>query len=115
MADPRFETVEISSDDNTERVEVVLSKKLQIRVQFLAVAGAPILKKNKFQVRNTMSVGEVSAFLRKTLKIREGDPLLIYLCSSFAPSLEQNLGELYDQFKVNDELVIQYAITKSWG
>lgn len=87
----------------------------QIKVQLFAVGGAPILKKNKFQVRDTMVVGEVITFLRKTLRIRDGEPLFVYLNSSFAPGLDQPLRSLHEQFNVNDELLIQYAITSSWG
>jgi ubiquitin-like protein ATG12 len=87
----------------------------KVKVQFLAVGGAPILKKNKFQVRSNMTVAEVVAFLRKTLKIRDGDPLFVYLNSSFAPSLDQTLKSLHDCFEVSDELFVQYAVTSSWG
>ena len=87
----------------------------KVKVQFLAVGGAPILRKNKFQVRGNMRIAEVIAFLRKTLRIREGDPLFVYLNSSFAPSLEQTLRVLHECFGVNDELIVQYAVTSSWG
>lgn len=91
------------------------AKPVQVKLHFLAVGGAPILKRNKFQVRDTMTVGELLVYLRKTLKIREADPLFVYVNSSFAPGLDQELKSLHDCFSVNDELVLQYAITSSYG
>lgn len=91
------------------------AKPIQVKLQFLAVGGAPILKKNKFQVRDSMTIAEILGFLRKTLKIRDGDPLFLYLNSSFSPNLEQQIKSLHRAFQVNDELVIQYAVTSSWG
>ena len=91
------------------------ARPIQVKLQFLAGGGAPILKKNKFQVRDSMTIAEILGFLRKTLKIRDGDPLFLYLNSSFSPNLEQQLKSLHRSFQVNDELVIQYAVTSSWG
>ena len=88
---------------------------VQLKLQFMAVGGAPILKKNKFQVRESMTVAEVLMFLRRTLKVREGDPLFLYVNSSFAPGLDQALRCLHESFQINGELVLQYAITSSWG
>jgi ubiquitin-like protein ATG12 len=104
-----------SVDSTEEKVRPDGLKPTQLKLQFLAVGGAPILKKNKFQVRDSMTVAEVIGFLRKTLKIRDGDPLFLYINSSFAPSLEQQLKWLHGSFQVNDELLIQYAVTSSWG
>ena len=91
------------------------AKPVQVKLHFLAVGGAPILKKSKFQVRDTMTIGEVLIFLRKTLKVRETDPLFLYVNSAFAPGLDQELRSLHDCFSVNDELALQYAITSSYG
>jgi ubiquitin-like protein ATG12 len=96
-------------------VEVADKKLEQLKLHFLAVGGAPILKKNKFQVRENMLVSEMLVFLRRTLKIRDGDPIFLYINSAFAPSLDQALRSLYESFQVNGELVLQYAITSSWG
>ena len=90
-------------------------KPRQVKVQFLAVGGAPILKKTKFQVRDNMTVAEIIGFLRKTLKIRDTDPLFLYINSAFAPSLDQDLKCLHDSFSINEELALQYAITNSYG
>ncbi len=92
-----------------------ITKPQQVKLQFLAVGGAPILKKTKFQVRDNMTISEILNFLRKTLKIRESDPIFVYINSCFAPGLDQDLRSLHQSFHVNDELVLQYAITNSYG
>ena len=106
---------EETKQDKGEESSSSERKPMQLKLQFMAVGGAPILKKNKFQVRDSMTVAEVLLFLRRTLKVREGDPLFLYVNSSFAPGLDQGLKCLHESFQVNGELVFQYAITSSWG
>lgn len=91
------------------------ANEMKMKVQFKSVGGAPILKKNKFQIKASETVAVVVTFLRKTLKLQDRDPLFVYVNSSFAPSLDQTIGTLHACFSVNDELVVHYALVKSYG
>jgi hypothetical protein len=48
----------------------------KVKVHFLAVGSAPIMKKSKFLVDGAGQFMTVSAFLRKQLKLKPGDPLV---------------------------------------
>ncbi|KAH9260386.1 hypothetical protein BASA81_001556 [Batrachochytrium salamandrivorans] len=87
----------------------------KIKVQLVAVGNAPILKNQKFQVRDSMTVGEVLLLIRERTKIPESDAIFLYINSSFAPGLDQTLGQLHASFQVNDQLLLQFALTNTWG
>jgi ubiquitin-like protein ATG12 len=89
----------------------------KVKVHFVAVGSAPIMKKTKFQISADQRFSAVVAFLRKMLKL-SGDgngSLFLYVQSAFVPSHEELIGDLRDCFSVRDELVIHYSIQEAWG
>lgn len=85
----------------------------KVKVHFVAVGSAPIMKKTKFQISADQRFASVVAFLRKMLK-QEG-ALFLYCSQAFCPSPEELLGDLRDCFAVRDELVIHYSLQEAWG
>ena len=93
-------------------------KKDKVKVHFVAVGSAPIMKKTKFQISADQRFSAVVAFLRKMLKMRNNDngsSLFLYVQSAFVPSHEELIGDLRDCFSVQDELVIHYSLQEAWG
>lgn len=87
----------------------------KVKVHFVAVGSAPIMKKNKFQISTDQRFASVSSFLRKILKLGAADSLFLYCNSAFAPSPDESLEDLRDAFAVREELVIHYSIQEAWG
>jgi ubiquitin-like protein ATG12 len=87
----------------------------KVKVHFVAVGSAPILKKTKFQIGADQRFTSVISFLRKILKLQTDAALFLYCSSAFVPAPDQLVGELRDAFAVRDELVIQYSIQEAWG
>lgn len=106
---------EDQQDNNNNNKEEKKEGEVKLKVHFKAVGGAPILKKNKFQIKASETVYVISMFLRKTMNLQEKEPLFLYVNSSFAPALDQTISSLHQCFSVNDELVIYYALVHSWG
>ncbi len=78
------------------------------------------LDKLNFKIDGNMSVLELQRSVKSKLKKASGgeskDEYSIYLlCGFFAPSMDQKLKDLYDCFKVNDELTISYATQEMYG
>jgi len=89
----------------------------KVKVHFVPVGSAPILKKTKFQISADQKFAAVHSFLRKLLK-RHGDkppPLFLYLTSAFCPSQEENVGELEECFAKRGELIVHYSLQEAWG
>lgn len=109
----------------------------KVKIHFVAVGSAPILKRTKFQINSDQRFAAVHVFLRKLLKLsptehntlsagnssnssnnaRNQNNLFLYCCSAFAPSPDHLIGELRDSFANvhTKELVIHYSIQEAWG
>lgn len=88
----------------------------KVKVHFVAVGSAPLMKKTKFQIGADQRFGAVTAFLRKMLKLNgTGSSLFLYCSSAFVPSPDELLAELNDCFSVRGELVIHYSLQEAWG
>eukprot|EP00939_MAST-03C_sp_MAST-3C-sp1_P000048 g48.t1 len=86
-----------------------------VKLHFKAVGGARIMKRRKFKMKPDKEWSVVSTFLRKQLKLKDTDPLFTYINSAFCPSPDQLVGNLFENFRINDELIVNYSITNAWG
>jgi ubiquitin-like protein ATG12 len=108
----------------------------KVKIHFVAVGSAPILKRNKFQINADQRFASVHLFLRKLLKLSSPVPmdenqeslsantstsqlssnnLFLYCHSAFVPSPDHLIGELRESFAVRDELVVHYSLQEAWG
>jgi ubiquitin-like protein ATG12 len=87
----------------------------KVKVHFVAVGSAPMMKKTKFMLRADQRFAAVHEFLRKILKLQGGSSLFLYCQSAFVPSPDELVGDLRDCFSVRDELVIHYSLQEAWG
>jgi ubiquitin-like protein ATG12 len=87
----------------------------KVKVHFVAVGSAPILKQTKFQVRADQRFSAITGFLRKILKLPDSESLFMYCHSAFVPAPDHLVGDLKEAFAVRDELVIHYSLQEAWG
>lgn len=88
----------------------------KVKVHFVAVGAAPIMKKTKFQIGADQRFAAVTTFLRKMLKMSgSGSSLFLYCNSAFVPSPDERVGDLSDCFSIRGELVIHYSLQEAWG
>eukprot|EP00940_MAST-03C_sp_MAST-3C-sp2_P002740 g2740.t1 len=99
----------------TTRSKKTKSKDGAVKIHFKAVGGAPIMKRRKFKMKPDRAWSVVSSFLRKQLKLKTTEPLFTYVNSAFSPSPDQLVGNLFESFQINDELIVNYCRTNAWG
>ncbi|DAZ94820.1 TPA: hypothetical protein N0F65_012847 [Lagenidium giganteum] len=92
----------------------------KVTLQFVAVGNAPLMKRTKFTVAGGDSLSVVYKFLKKQLRLKDSDALMVqfvYCNSSFAPCPDQKLSELFEVqcFQVGDVLILNYSLTQAWG
>lgn len=86
----------------------------KVKVHFVAVGAAPIMKKTKFLIAADQRFCSVITFLRKMLKMtNDSSSLFLYCNSAFVPGPDELVGDLRDCFNVRGELVIHYALQVS--
>ncbi len=90
-----------------------------IKLLLKPIGFAPVLKHRSFNLQASLAVIELQKSLRKKLEKEDPSvrqlPLCLYCGAGFSPSMDQRLGELFDCFKVGDELVIEYAVQEAYG
>jgi len=87
----------------------------KVIILFKSTGNAPALKQTKFKLGIENSASVVISFLRKQLKLAAADPLFIFVNSTFQPSPDDVVSELFKCFHQNGKLVINYATTQAWG
>lgn len=89
------------------------------KVVFLlkAAGGAPILKRKKWTLPRSKTMGHIVEFLKKYMKLdpQEYPQLFLYVNQSFAPALDTTIGSVNDCFSSEGTLVLHYALTQAWG
>lgn len=107
VGDPDSMFAKATMQDSSDPSEI------KVKVHFVAVGSAPILKKAKFQISADKRFSMVNSFLRKMLKIPDSAGLLLYCQSAFCPSPDQLVGDLKEAFAVRDELVVHYSLQEA--
>ena len=90
-----------------------LDRSEKVVVHLKPVASAPILKKTKFKVQGSETFATIINFVSGQVKTKEG--IFLYCNSSFSPSPDSVISDIYQCFKVGGELIVNYAITEAWG
>ena len=89
------------------------------KVVFLlkAAGGAPILKKKKWALPRTKTMGHIVEFLKKYMQLdaQQQQQLFLYVNQAFAPAPDTTIGSVYDCFSSEGTLVLHYALTQAWG
>jgi ubiquitin-like protein ATG12 len=109
-------SVQASSDITDASTPTASPATAKVKVHFVPVGSAPILKKNKFQIGADQRFASVHTFLRKMLRLQPSDSsLFLYLSSAFCPSPDELIGELDECFSKRGELIVHYSLQEAWG
>ncbi|EJS44673.1 atg12p [Saccharomyces arboricola H-6] len=100
----------VRANEQKSRKEESDTQKIQIKFQSIGSIGQ--LKPSVCKISMSQSFAMVILFLKRRLKM---DHVYCYINNSFAPSPQQNVGELWMQFKVNDELIVSYCASVAFG
>ncbi|KAF2364411.1 Ubiquitin-like protein Atg12 [Trinorchestia longiramus] len=88
-----------------EKIEIILK----------ATGDAPIMKKTKWNVVRSRTVGWVAMFIKKYSHLQETDSLFLYVNQSYAPAPDELLDNLYCCFGAENKLVLHYSRAQAWG
>lgn len=68
---------------------------LAVTVRFKAIGSAPILKQPVCRINATQRFEAVVAYLRRVVKCGPQDSVFLYVNNTFAPSLDEIVGNLH--------------------
>ena len=67
----------------------------KITVRFVAIGSAPTLRQKVCRISSLQRFEQVVSYLRRTLKVGAMDSVFLYVNSSFAPALDEIVGNLH--------------------
>jgi ubiquitin-like protein ATG12 len=107
------------SNPNSARPGPINDSEGGSKVVFLlkAAGGAPILKKKKWALPRSKTMGHIVEFLKKYMQLdaQQQQQLFLYVNQAFSPALDTTIGSVYDCFSSEGTLVLHYALTQAWG
>ncbi|KAK1603745.1 hypothetical protein QYE76_027418 [Lolium multiflorum] len=81
-------------------------------VNFQSVANAPKLRQSKFKIGGNEKFAKVIEFLRRQI---HQDTVFLYVNSAFSPNPDELIIDLYNNFGIDGQLVVNYASSLAWG
>ncbi|KAK4187186.1 Ubiquitin-like protein atg12 [Podospora australis] len=88
----------------------------KVTIRFRPVGAASVFRRDRVNVLSEWKFESVVSFVRKQLKVTESDSVFLYINSTFAPALDEVVGNLWRCFKdANDYLNVSYSITPAFG
>uniref|UniRef100_A0A453R2M5 Ubiquitin-like protein ATG12 n=1 Tax=Aegilops tauschii subsp. strangulata TaxID=200361 RepID=A0A453R2M5_AEGTS len=81
-------------------------------VNFQSVANAPKLRQSKFKIGGNEKFARVIEFLRRQI---HQDTVFLYVNSAFSPNPDELISDLYNNFGIDGQLVVNYASSMAWG
>ncbi|CAB4254402.1 similar to Saccharomyces cerevisiae YBR217W ATG12 Conserved ubiquitin-like modifier involved in autophagy and the Cvt pathway [Maudiozyma barnettii] len=84
----------------------------KVQIKFIPIGSISSMVPSVFKISQGQPFSMILAFLTKKLKIQY---VHCYINNSFAPSPQQKIGDLWKQFKVNDELIVSYCGSVAFG
>ncbi|XP_044959483.1 ubiquitin-like protein ATG12 isoform X1 [Hordeum vulgare subsp. vulgare] len=91
----------------------------KVVVNFQSVANAPKLRQSKFKAVPSQCLrcgnekfARVIEFLRRQI---HQDTVFLYVNSAFSPNPDELISDLYSNFGIDGQLVVNYASSMAWG
>jgi len=77
----------------------------KVTVRFKPVGSAPMLRQQVCRISSSQRFEAVVAYLRRVLKVGEMDSIFLYVNSSFAPALDEVVGNLHRVRRIPSKLL----------
>ncbi|QLL34993.1 hypothetical protein HG536_0H03690 [Torulaspora globosa] len=87
-------------------------RQTKVQIKFQPIGSIPQVKPSVCRISAAQPFALVTKFLSKSLKV---DQVYCYINNSFAPNPQQIVGDLWSQFKVDNELIVSYCGTVAFG
>lgn len=96
----------------THLLEEAVPKTEKVNIRFVPIGSIAAIQPKVFKISTSQPFSTLIRFLDKKLKIPH---VFCYIHNSFAPSPDENIGNLYNNFSVGNELIVSYCNTVAFG
>lgn len=84
----------------------------KMSVRFQPIGSTSSITPSSYKVSKTQTVASIQKFLMRRLRLAT---VHVYVLSSFQPTPDEILGDLYGLFKTNGELILSYCENIAFG
>jgi len=81
----------------------------------LDAAAAPVLKKRSIMCQRSARVADLQNLLHSRLRLEKGRSVVLVVEKCFTPTLDQELGTLFDNFSRDGALHVTYGYQAAFG
>ncbi|XP_014217507.1 autophagy protein 12-like [Copidosoma floridanum] len=113
--EPTPETPEVNNEEDKPPSMPTAVKEKKIEVLLKATGDAPIMAKKKWVVSPEQTVGWISGFIKRAIKLGVEERLFLYINQTFAPAPDQTVKNLYECYGSDGKLIIHYCKSQAWG
>lgn len=68
----------------------------KVNIRFKPIGSAPALEKSVYKIKTSQRFENVVKFLRDNLGLKNSEGIFLYVNSTFAPALDENVGNLFN-------------------
>lgn len=89
-----------------------LSSDEKLTIRLRPIGSTASINPKIFKILRNLSITVLTKFLCKKLMV---STVYVYVSNLFLPNPDENIGELFDNFGVNGELIINYCNSVAFG
>lgn len=105
----------LPSQDQLQLKKIIHEQEtFKITIRFQPIGSTPAITPKVYKISSNQTISTINKFLTKRLKIKT-KLIYLYIQNSFQPNPDERLGDLYELFKTNNELIINYCHTIAFG
>ncbi|CCE80429.1 Piso0_003545 [Millerozyma farinosa CBS 7064] len=86
----------------------------KVTIRFQPIGSTPSITPRVFKISSNSTISTLKRFLIKRLKVKN-NLIYVYIQNSFQPLPDEMVGDLYNLFKVGNELILSYCHTVAFG
>lgn len=111
---PQHQQKLIKTIDKHEVRDKFCSEVSKITIRLQSIGSTPVINPRIFKVTSTQPVSTIIKFIMKRLKLDENS-VHLYIQNSFQINPDEILADLFQMYKVNNELIISYCASVAFG
>lgn len=86
----------------------------KVTIRFQPIGSTPSISPRVYKISSNQTISTINKFLIKRLKIKN-NLIYLYIQNSFQPNPDEKLGDLFNLFKINNELILSYCHSIAFG
>lgn len=112
LIDPIIGDEETKTLQTPGKIESISIRDTKVTVRFRPIGSTPSINPKIFKISGSSTVNVLIRFICNKLNLQTVN---LYITNSFQPNPDESVGDLFDLFNTNNELIINYCNSIAFG